>query len=61
MKTLTVVTFIIFPLSLIAAIFQMNLPGTPLVNDPYAFWIVLGAMLGISSLLGWFTVKRGWL
>ena len=61
MKTLTVVTFIVFPLSLIAAIFQMNVPGTPLRDNPNAFWIVLCLMIALSSLLGWFVVRRKWL
>ncbi len=61
MKTLTVVTFIIFPLSLIASLFQMNTPGTPLSNNPNAFWIVLAFMLIVSSLLGLFVIRRKWL
>jgi magnesium transporter len=61
MKTLTVVTFIVFPLSLIAALFQMNIPGTPLSENPNAFWIILSIMIAVSSLLGWFVVKRKWL
>lgn len=61
MKTLTVVTFIVFPLSLIAALFQMNIPGTPLSDNPNAFWIILALMIAVSSLLGWFVVKRKWL
>jgi len=61
MKTLTVVTFIVFPLSLIASLFQMNVPGTPLTGDPNAFWVILGSMLAVSAILGFFTIKRGWL
>lgn len=61
MKTLTVVTFIVFPLTLIAALFQMNVPGAPLSGDPHAFWIILGGMIGISTLLGFFAIRRGWL
>ncbi len=61
MKTLTVVTFIVFPLSLIAALFQMNVLGAPLSQNPHGFWIVLACMIAVSSFLGWFVVRRGWL
>lgn len=61
MKTLTVVTFIVFPLSLIAALFQMNVPGAPLMENPHAFWIVIGIMACLSSFLAWFTIHRKWL
>jgi magnesium transporter len=61
MKTLTVVTFIVFPLSLIAALFQMNVPGAPLSNNPDAFWIVLLFMLFISGVLAVFVIKKKWL
>ncbi len=61
MKTLTIVTFIMYPLSLIAALFQMALPGTPLEGDPSAFWVVIGLMLAVSGLLTLFIVKKGWL
>ncbi|HVW71921.1 MAG TPA: CorA family divalent cation transporter [Candidatus Paceibacterota bacterium] len=61
MKTLTVVTFIVFPLSLVAALFQMNVPGAPLMENPHAFWIVIGIMVCLSALLAWFTIQRKWL
>jgi len=61
MKTLTVITFVMFPLSLIAALFQMGLPGTPLTGDPNAFWIVIGAMLAVTGFLALFIIKKGWL
>lgn len=61
MKTLTVVTFTIFPLSLIASIFSMNVPGTPLLHHPYGFWIVLCGMVCVTGLLAWFTIKKRWL
>ena len=61
MKVLTILAFITFPLSLIAAIFGMNIDSAPLVNNPYGFWIVIGGML-ISSvcMLAYFRRKR-WL
>lgn len=61
MKNLTVITFVMFPLSLIAALFQMGLPGTPLTADPNAFWIVIGAMLAVSGFLALYIIRKGWL
>ena len=58
MKTLTVITFIAFPLSLIAALFQMGAADTPLVDKPGAFWIILGSMIVISGFLAFFIVRR---
>lgn len=61
MKTLTVVTFIVLPLTLIAAVFQMNVPGAPLMDNPHAFWIILACMIAISTTFGVVTIRRGWL
>jgi magnesium transporter len=61
MKTLTVITFVMLPLTLVAALFQMGLPGTPLMSEPNAFWIVIAAMLVISGLIGGLVVKKRWL
>lgn len=61
MKTLTIFSVIVFPLTLLAAIFGMNTPGMPLINRPYGFWIILGGMmLGALGLLLFFERKK-WL
>ena len=51
MKILTVTTFIVLPLSLIAGIFGMNTKSTPIVGHPQDFLIVLGVMLVITGSL----------
>ncbi|NNM84131.1 hypothetical protein HKL94_02870 [Candidatus Parcubacteria bacterium] len=61
MKTLTVVTFIFLPLELITFIFDMHAPGTPLVQDPNAFWIIMGGMTVISILITIFLAKKRWI
>ena len=61
MKTLTVITFIILPLTFIASLFQMNLLGGPLSTNPHGFWIVVSGMLIISSLLTLFFARKRWL
>lgn len=59
-KTLTIFSVIVFPLTLMAAIFGMNVE-MPLVHHPYGFWIIIGLMLlGTSGMLAVFKKKR-WL
>jgi len=59
-KTLTIFSVIVFPLTLLAAIFGMN-TEMPLVDSPYAFWKILGLMfVGTLIMLGVFKKKR-WL
>jgi magnesium/cobalt transport protein CorA len=43
-KNLTIMAFVTFPLTLIAALFGMNTLNTPLVGDPNDFWIILSGM-----------------
>lgn len=53
MKTLTVISVITFPLTLVATIFAIRAPGTPFVDNPFGFAIIsiiifIGAMLMLS-------------
>lgn len=61
MKGLTMMAFITFPLTLIAAIFSMDTKDTPIVGQPNDFWIVMSIMLLVIALsLAFFNYKR-WL
>ena len=61
MKTLTIMAFITFPLSLIASIFGMNTTNTPIVESPFGFWYVIALMLAASGIFfGYFKYKK-WL
>lgn len=61
MKTLTIISVIVFPLTLVAAIFGMNATGMPLVSHPYGFWVIIGIMaLGAIGML-WLFKKKNWL
>jgi len=61
MKTLTVITFSVMPLELIALIFGMHAPGTPLEQDPHAFLIILALMIGTGGIMMAFFARRHWL
>lgn len=61
MKTLTLFSVIVFPLTLLAAIFGMNAKYMPFVDNRYGFWIILVIMgLGSWGMLGYFK-KKDWL
>jgi magnesium transporter len=49
MKNLTIVTFIMLPLSLLAAIFGMNTKNMPLIGHDLDFYIILGIMAVITG------------
>jgi magnesium transporter len=56
MKVLTIFSVIVFPLTLLAAIFGMNtVEGMPLVDHPYGFWIIITIMLlGTLAMFAFF-------
>jgi len=62
MKTLTIFSVIVFPLTLLAAIFGMNtLRGMPFVETDNGFWIIIAIMLvGCLGMLLFFERKK-WL
>ncbi len=62
MKTLTIFSVIVFPLTLLAAIFGMNtLKGMPFIETEQGFWMIISIMLAGS--LGMLVVfkKKKWL
>ena len=61
MKTLTIFSVIVFPLTLLAAIFGMNAVNMPFVNHPMGFWIILGIMLLGSFGMMLFFKKKHWI
>lgn len=60
MRTLTIFSVIVFPLTLLAAIFGMNTTNAmPFINHPFGFWIIICIMvLGALSLFIYFKKKR---
>jgi len=60
MRTLTIFSVIVFPLTLLAAIFGMNtVDGMPFVNDPIGFWkIVVIMLIGAGFMFVYFKRKR---
>jgi len=61
MKRLTFVSFSTFPPMLIAGIFGMNATHTPLMGSSNDFWLILGLMLGATSIITGFFFYKKWL
>jgi magnesium transporter len=60
-RTLTIFSVIIFPLTLFAAIWGMDFKHIPLIDHPYGFWIALSIMaIGTLAMLLAFKLKK-WL
>ncbi len=61
MKTLTSFSFLTFPFMLFAALFAMQVPGSPLAHLQHAFWIVVGIIAaGVATLFIYFK-RKDWL
>jgi len=61
MKTLTIFSVIVFPLTLLATIFSMRVKNMPFVDHPYGFWIIIGIMVVCLFSMLWFFERRRWL
>lgn len=61
MKVLTIMAFVTFPLSLIAAIFGMNTKTLPIVGTPNDFWIIIGIMIALTTSFFIFFKYKKWL
>lgn len=58
-KTLTIFSVIVFPLTLLAAIFGMNVSDMPLINVDFGFWKILILMgAGAVSMLLYFKWRK---
>ncbi len=59
MKILTLFSVIVFPLTLLAAIFGMNTVNMPLVKNQHGFWVIIGIMFAGSAVMwGYFKYKK---
>ncbi len=60
MRTLTIFSVIVFPLTLLAAIFGMNTTnGMPFINSAHGFWIVMSLMaIGCTVMIIYFHRKK---
>jgi magnesium transporter len=60
-KTLTMFSVIIFPMTLVATMFAMDVGGIPYKNDPLGFLFVVGVLVLIAVGMFAFFKKRRWI
>ncbi len=60
MKTLTIMAFVTFPLTLIASIFGMNTHYLPIVGAPGDFWIIIGVMFALTAAFFLYFKRKRW-
>jgi len=61
MKIFTILAFITFPLTLVAALFSMHTVATPIVGSPHDFWIIISMMLFAALCMLAIFKSRKWL
>lgn len=61
MKTLTIMAFVTFPLTLISSIFGMNTDYLPIVGRVNDFWYVMGIMISLAICFFIFFKYKRWL
>ncbi len=62
MRVLTIFSVIVFPLTLLAAIFGMNtINGMPFMDNPYGFWIIITIMLIATLTMFLFFRRKNWI
>lgn len=61
MRTLTVITALFMPLTLITGIFGMNFVDMPLLKDGAGFWITMGLMAVLVVAMLWFFRRKHFL
>jgi magnesium transporter len=61
LKNLAIISFICFPLALIAGIFGMNASHIPIVGHPFDFWIVITMMLILTFIFFLAFYYKKWL
>ena len=61
MRTLTVITALFMPLTLITGIFGMNFVEMPLLKDKEGFWITMGLMAALVVVLLFFFRRKRYL
>lgn len=60
-KILTTISVIVLPITLLASIFGMNLKYMPFINQPLAFWLIIGTMALAFLIMVYYFKKRKWL
>ncbi len=60
MKTLTIISVIFLPLTLVSSIFGMNVSYIPFMNEPNGFWVIIGILSFLFITLLFFFKSKRW-
>lgn len=60
-KTLTIMAFITFPLTLFSSMFGMNTVATPILGNEHDFWIIVGMMTMVTIFFFSFFKYKKWI
>jgi magnesium transporter len=61
MKKLAIIGFVLLPLTFIGQLFGLSIRYLPLINHPYAFWIILGFMAAVMLVSLIFAKLKKWM
>jgi len=61
MKTLTIMAFITYPLTLLSSMFGMNTTSAPIIGIVGDFWIILGIMSTATICFFFYFKRKGWM
>ena len=61
MKTLTILAFVTFPLTLVSSVFGMNASHMPLVGRAGDFWIIIGIMVSLAACFFVYFKYKDWI
>jgi len=61
MKTLTIISVIALPLTVVTSFFGMNFEDLPGIHSHWAFWITIGVMAMLEVILFWLFKKKRWI
>lgn len=61
MKRLTIMSFIVMPMTFISSIFQMSSPYLPFINKPYGPYAIFAIMLLSAAFTFAYFKRKGWI
>jgi magnesium transporter len=61
MKTLTIISVIALPMTIVTSFFGMNFEAMPLAHSQWGFWIAMTGMVGIEVGVFWWFRKKKWI
>ena len=60
MKTLTIISTIFIPLTFVAGVYGMNFDNMPEIHWKYGYFVVLGSMMLLTTIMLSFFKRKGW-